>query len=194
MERERLIVSDDRGYDRSSPGEHLLGYHASGVAAVVRALAAVPVVRDDVVIDLGSGLGRVPILAALLTGATARGVEIQSALVERARACAASVGVDVRFDAADARDAAIDDGTVFYLYTPFVGPVLDAVLERLRAIASQRAIVVCALGFEIRRSWLAARALDDFWLTVYDSAIVGVPPRPPGQASDALLRAARSIS
>jgi SAM-dependent methyltransferase len=160
------------------PGEHLIGYHASGVAAIVRALAEVPVVPEDVFVDLGSGLGKVVILAALLTGATARGIEIQPALVQRAQASAVRAGVDVRFDLGDVRDAFLDDGTVFFLYAPFTGPVLTSVVDRLREIATRKAIVVCALGIDLdRASWLARRDVDAFWLSVYESSVPGAPPR-----------------
>jgi SAM-dependent methyltransferase len=136
----------------SSPGDHLVGYHASGVASVVRALVEVPVDAGDVVIDLGAGLGKVVFLAHLLTTATARGIEIQPALVKRARAAAAALGVHVGFTLGDARHADLDDGTVFFLYAPFTGPVLADVVRRLHAVAERRAIVVCALGIDLDRS------------------------------------------
>ena len=160
-------------------GEHLVGYHASGVASIVRALVEAPVVASDVLVDLGSGLGKVVLLARLLTGATARGVELQPALALRARAAADRLGIDVRFTDGDAREVDLDDGTVFFLYVPFTGPVLAEVLGRLRAIAKRRAIVVCALGVELHREarWLTPRPSDSFWLTIYDSAEPGTAPR-----------------
>jgi SAM-dependent methyltransferase len=168
----------DGAADTSLPGDHMLGYHPSGVDPVLRALAEVPVRADDVFIDVGCGRGKVVLLAALVTGAKARGVELQPALVLRARAAAARLGVDARFDCADARDADLEDGTVFYFYTPFTGPVLAVVLERLRRVAERRAIVVCALGFDVTASWLVRRDVDHFWLTIYDSAIDAVAARP----------------
>lgn len=162
------------------PGEDLIGYHASGVAPIVRALAAVPIRREDVLVDLGSGLGKVVLLAALLTGARARGVELQPPLVEAARTAASRLGIEVSFSLGDARTAAVEDGTVFFLYVPFVGPVLDAVLARLRGVAEQRPIVVCALGVDLdRAAWLVRRPLDDFWLALYDSAPSPRAPDPP---------------
>lgn len=174
------------------PGDHLVGYHASGVASVVRALVEVPVDADDVVIDLGAGLGKVVFLAHLLTGATARGIEIQPALVERAREAAARLDIQVGFTLGDARHADLDDGTVFFLYAPFIGPVLADVVRRLHAVAERRAIVVCALGVDLDRSasWLVARRLESFWLTIHDSVVAGAAPRarragsPLGQAAD----------
>jgi SAM-dependent methyltransferase len=168
----------------SPPGEHLIGYHASGVAAIVRAFMEIPLVEDDVLVDLGAGLGKVVLLAALLTGATARGIELQPALVDRARACAARLEIDVRFTVGDVRDACLDDGTAFFLYLPFTGPVLSAVLERLRAVAERKAIVVCALGVDLDpSSWLARRDVDAFWLSIYDSRVPGVAPRRAGATS-----------
>lgn len=163
------------------PGDDLIGYHASGLAPIVRALVEVPVLADDVVIDLGAGLGKVVLLAHLLAGASARGIEIQSSLVRRARDAAGRLGVGVRFTHADARDAALDDGTVFFLYTPFTGPALARVLARLREVAQRRAIVVCGLGIDLdhRAPWLVPRPTRSFWLTIYDGVVPGVPPRSP---------------
>jgi hypothetical protein len=180
----------------ASPGDDLIGYHASGLAPIVRMLIDVPVVADDVVIDLGSGLGKVVILARLLTGATARGIEIQPALVHRANVAAARLGVDVHFAQGDVRDADLDDGTVFFLYLPFTGPVLADVMRRLHGIASRRAIVVCALGMGLDREhpWLVRRAVDSFWLTIYESVVPNVPSRRTGERSPSLNHLADAIA
>jgi SAM-dependent methyltransferase len=160
------------------PGPGLIGYHPSGVAPIVRALAEVPVGPDDVFVDLGSGLGKVVILAALLTGAFARGIEVQQPLVARARRTARRLGVDVRFTCADMRDADLRDGTVFYLYAPCGRPALRPVLDRLHAVAQERTIVVCALGIDLDGArWLVNRGVDAFWLSIYESAIPHVAPR-----------------
>jgi hypothetical protein len=177
------------------PGDDLVGYHASGVAPIVHMLHAVPVVPADVLVDLGSGLGKVVLLARMLTGATVRGVELQASLVERARTTAKRIGIDVRFDHADVRDAALDDGTVFFLYVPFTGAVLGRVLERLHEVARRHAIVVCALGVDLAAPWLAQRPLDAFWLSLYDSVVEGVPARAPcssclGEPAEIVVRGA----
>jgi SAM-dependent methyltransferase len=163
----------------ASPGEHLIGYHSSSVASIVRALIEVPVSVEDVVIDLGAGLGKVVLLAHLLTGATTRGIELQPLLVDRARQAARRLGASARFTHADVRDADLEDGTVFFLYLPFTGPALTRVLQRLHAIAKRRAIVVCSLGLDLDREapWLARRSIDSFWLSLYDSSVPGVRRR-----------------
>jgi len=164
----------------TSPGEHLIGYHPSGVASIVRALCELAVGAEDTLIDLGSGLGKVLFLARILTGAKARGVELQASLVERARGHAARLALDVDFTHADIRDTALDDGSVFFLYAPCTGPALAAVVERLHAVARQHAIRIAALGVELDRlaPFLVSRGLDSFWLSLYDSVIPGVPARP----------------
>ncbi|HWZ89674.1 MAG TPA: hypothetical protein VNW92_12510 [Polyangiaceae bacterium] len=171
--------------DATPPGPDLIGYHASGVAAIVRALATVPVQREDVFVDLGAGLGKVVLAAHLLTGATARGVELQPALAERAQAAARRLGAAVELSAGDAQNADLASGTVFYLYAPFTGAVLSKVLARLLCVASEHAIVVCALGVDLDRAapWLVPRPGDSFWLTIYDSAVRGVPARRTAQCA-----------
>ncbi len=171
-------------------GPELIGYHASGVAAIVQALAEVPVEQDDVFFDLGAGLGKVVLLAHLLTGATARGIELQPELVARARQAAARLGVSahVTLSEGDARQADLESGTVFYLYAPFTGAALADVLGRLARVAARHAIVVCALGLDLDRQapWLVARPTASFWLTVYDSVVSGVPARRPRTSPGAL--------
>lgn len=159
-----------------APGEELVGHHASGVAAIVRFLLEVPIGPEDVFVDLGSGLGKVALLAALLTPARVRGVELQRDLVERARLAATNLGVDVSFVEGDMREVPLD-GTVFYLYAPCTPRALSEVIARLREVAERRAIVVGALGIDLRADWLVARESDSFWLSIYDSAIPNVPPR-----------------
>lgn len=155
------------------PGDGLIGHHASSADAILGALRAANVSAHDTFIDLGSGTGKAVMLARILTGATARGIEIQRDLVERATATALAAGIDVSFthgDVRDVRDAAIDDGTVFFMYTPFVGDALRATLTRLERVAAKHAIVVCSLGFELRDApWLVRRPGESFWLDVYDA-------------------------
>jgi SAM-dependent methyltransferase len=178
------------------PSEHLIGYHASGVAPIVRTLLEVPVVADDVFVDLGAGLGKVVLIARLLTGASARGIELQPALVHRAREAAVRRAVDVTFIEGDAREVDLDVGTVFFLYLPFTGPVLSEVMRRLRGVASRHAIVVCSLGLDLdgEAPWLSRRPIDSFWLAIYDSVTPDVPPRPKRDGSLAWNRAAEAVA
>jgi hypothetical protein len=117
--------------------------------------------ENDLLVDLGSGLGHVPLLAALCTGARAIGIEIEPAYVACARQAAAGLALPgVSFLQQDARTADVGIGTVFYLYTPFRGAILREVLDRLRAEASRREIRLCTFGpcttLVAREPWLLA--------------------------------------
>jgi hypothetical protein len=101
----------------------------------------------DVLIDLGSGLGHVPLLVSICTGARCIGVEREAAYVTAARRSAESLKVsDVSFIAQDAREADLSRVTVFYLYTPFTGGILRDVLDKIRREAGERDIRIVTLG------------------------------------------------
>jgi tRNA G46 methylase TrmB len=119
-----------------TPARHIV--HLIGLAALS---------ASDVLVDLGSGLGHVPLLASACTGARSIGIELEPAYVARARLCAKRLNLDnVRFLQQDAREADLSLGTVFYLYTPFTGSILSRVLDRLRREAAARPIRVCTYG------------------------------------------------
>jgi SAM-dependent methyltransferase len=85
---------------------------------VERMLALAEVGPEDLVVDLGSGDGRIVIAAAKEFGARAIGVEIDRSLVEQAEASARKHGVAnrVRFVARDLFDADLREATVLTLY------------------------------------------------------------------------------
>jgi ubiquinone/menaquinone biosynthesis C-methylase UbiE len=72
----------------------------------------------DVVYDLGSGDGRIVIMAAKEFGARGVGIEIDSQLVQRARRKARQAGVadKVKFHQGDLFNADLRDATVVMLY------------------------------------------------------------------------------
>lgn len=103
--------------------------------------------EDEVFVDLGSGLGHVPLMVNICTGARAIGIEIETAYVDCARRVAAALNLaNVSFLQQDARLADLSTGTVFYLYTPFKGSILRAVLDALKQQAARRSIRICTYG------------------------------------------------
>jgi SAM-dependent methyltransferase len=74
--------------------------------------------KDDLVLDMGSGDGRIVITAAQRYGARGRGVEIDPKLVEEAKETPAKAGVAERteFIAEDMFVTRIEDATVMTLY------------------------------------------------------------------------------
>jgi hypothetical protein len=102
---------------------------------------------QDVLIDLGSGLGHVPLLASLCTSARSIGVELEPLYVDCARRSAATLNLkNVTFIQQDARAAELTEGTVFYLYTPFTGNMLRAVLDSLQREGDRRDIQIATFG------------------------------------------------
>jgi hypothetical protein len=129
----------------------------------------------DVFIDLGSGLGHVTLMAAICTSANCTGIELEPSYVDCARKSARSLNLNnARFIPADARAADLSDGTVFYLYTPFIGAILRDVLNSLRQEAVTREIRICTFGPCTRivaaEQWLnVIGALEEDRITIFRS-------------------------
>ena len=123
---------------------------------------------DDVLVDLGSGLGHVPLLAAICTPARSIGVEIEPAYVAGARDCAQALRLaNARFVQGDARATDFTVGSVFYLYTPFTGTIMRKVLDALHREAGRRAFRVCGFGP------CTAVLANESWLAAEDASMVG---------------------
>jgi Histone methylation protein DOT1 len=157
------------------PSPEMVPYQPTPVRHILFLIAAAAVAEDDVFVDLGSGLGHVPLLVSMATGAQSLGVEVEAAYVASAQKCAQSLHLRrVQFIAQDARDADLSGGTVFYLYSPFRGSILGDVLSALRRESSYRPIKICSLGPCTHRvsneTWLRASALPETGrIAVFDS-------------------------
>jgi hypothetical protein len=122
-------------------------YQPTPARHIVDGLARGGITAGDVVLDLGSGLGHVPLLVHILTGARCIGIERDGGYVDVATRAATSLGLTgVRFVEGDAREADFSGVDVFYLFTPFIGTVLRDVVARIEAEAARRAVRVVALG------------------------------------------------
>lgn len=145
-------------------------YLPCGVDEILAMIDEAPVGPGDAFVDLGSGVGRVVVLAHLLSGAAASGIEIQEPLVRLAQTMAATLKLPgVSFTHADAAATALH-GSHFFLYAPFNGDLLARVLARLGEAARRRPIVVGAVGLELHGvPWLTPRNATHPALTIYDS-------------------------
>jgi hypothetical protein len=142
----------------------MLFYQPTPVRHIIHLITASALSEADVLVDLGSGLGQVPLLASMLTGVKGLGIEVEAAYVASAQECVQSLHLSrVRFIHEDARAADLSSGTVFYLYSPFTGSVLADVLERLKKESTRRPIKICTLGpctcALAQESWLQTNAL-----------------------------------
>jgi hypothetical protein len=103
--------------------------------------------EQDVVMDLGSGLGHVTLLTAICTQARSVGIEVDAGYVDCARRSAEALNLsNAMFMRQDVREADLSLGTVFYLYTPFVGTMMREVLDLLQRETAEREIRVCTYG------------------------------------------------
>jgi predicted RNA methylase len=99
-------------------------------------------------VDLGCGKGRILIAAADYAFRTIIGVEADANLVAVARTNVEQSGAgESRISVlhCDAREADLPDGNLFvFMYSPFRGPVFEAVARRLAALAAEpeRAVVI----------------------------------------------------
>lgn len=152
----------------------MIGYQATPVRVILTCIAQLNLTANDVFYDLGSGLGRVVMLVALLSDAQTRGIEFEPAYCAYAQDRASRLGLSqVCFINADAREADLTDGTVFFMYTPFTGKILTAVLERLQQEAQSRPFVLVTYGpctqYILQEAWV--KPISDQTLRDRDIAI-----------------------
>jgi hypothetical protein len=122
--------------------------------------------EEDVFFDIGSGMGQVAFLVHLLAGIVTVGIEFDPAFCDYARACAAELHLSrVIFMNRDAREADYSEGTVFFMFTPFRGAMLQEVLELLRRESLRRKIKIITYGpctAEVAgQSWLESLTAAD---------------------------------
>ena len=157
------------------PSSEMVPYQPTPVRHILHLIAAAMVAEEDVFVDLGSGLGHVPLLVSMITGVQSLGIEMQAAYVASAGKCAQSLQLSrVQFIAQDARDTDLCRGTVFYLYSPFKGSILADVLGALRRESMHRPIKICSLGPCTHKvsdeTWLKTSELSDTGsITVFNS-------------------------
>jgi SAM-dependent methyltransferase len=115
-ERSVLLPGLDTGFKEMLQSDVPFVRTPTGVVDTM--LSVANVTADDVVYDLGSGDGRIPIRAARTYGARAVGIEIKSDLVDAARVNAREAGVSdlVTFRQGDLFEADISEATVVTLY------------------------------------------------------------------------------
>jgi len=125
----------------------MVSYQPTPARHIFDLIGRTALTERDFLIDLGSGLGHVTLMASICTSASCTGIELEPSYVDCARESARSLNLkNVRFIQRDARASDLSDGTVFYLYTPFIGTILRDVLKSLRYEAVRRAIRICTFG------------------------------------------------
>jgi protein-L-isoaspartate O-methyltransferase len=114
----------------------LVAYQPSGYDEIVRALDATKLDASGRFLDIGSGMGKAVMLAALLTGAASAGLELDGELHAIASAASDALRLtNVSLRRGDARDETLDEADVIFMYLPFTGEALAKAMTRLLASA-----------------------------------------------------------
>jgi hypothetical protein len=135
----------------------------------------------DVFVDYGSGMGRVPIVAALKPFRRCIGVELSASLTAIARDNAQRAQPklqcpQVEMVAADAREFPVpDDATCFYFFMPFHAPILAEVLRNLhRSVQAHPRDVTILYVRPVTGSTTLASVLPELpWLSVVGETALG---------------------
>jgi protein-L-isoaspartate O-methyltransferase len=157
--------------DEPELGTDQMTYAPSGYDEIVHAFDASGLAAADRFLDLGAGLGKVVMLAALLTGAKSRGVERDGVLCELAETARRELGLgDVQLRRGDAREADSSEADVIFMYLPFTGEVLATVMGRLlscTARAGRRRFLCTGPLDPVRYPQLVPAGPPKSWLNVY---------------------------
>lgn len=162
---EDFLMQDNTGYDyldlfingllshRNLPDEtkereaEMVFYQKTPARIILQMIRQAEIKSSDIFVDLGSGLGQVVMLVSLLTAAQAKGIEVEPAYIEYSRAGATELGLaGTEFIRTDARNADYSEGTIFFLYTPFEGKILQDVLQQLKEESKNRIIKIFSYG------------------------------------------------
>ena len=124
-------------------------YLPASVDSILRFVELARLGPHDVIVDVGSGVGRAAWVLHVLTGARVIGIEVQRSLVRE---------VDgVEFITADAAFTHPPEATAYFLYCPFSGATLERWLDAL----PPRPLVIGCVDFTLPvRPWLSTRAVD----------------------------------
>ena len=133
----------DSAHQQAHPGESIVNvatpYHVC--RGFVEALAPS---ADDLVVDLGCGMGRFLMYGAITTPARFRGYEIISERVAIAKQSIDALDLSDRAEAIEANvlSQSLDEGNIFYLFRPFSVETEAEIFARLHTQARRRPVTV----------------------------------------------------
>jgi SAM-dependent methyltransferase len=122
---------------------------------------------EDVVFDVGCGMGRFLCVMARRKLRKCVGVELQPQLCEAARKNAAHLRgrkAPIEIVCADAATADLSDGTIYYMYNPFGADTMADVLANIRGTLSRNPRKITIVYYNARHEKLFERCE---WLEKY---------------------------
>jgi methyltransferase family protein len=193
---ERRLGIRTRGFLSGSELHHQSpefgAYLGAPYAALWHCFGQVAIQGDrDALLDIGSGMGRVLVVAATKPFRRVIGVEISPELAERAREnlrrARNHLKCGVELDIADARSYSVpDDITVIHIFNPFTGDTLARVVGNIRASLHRKPRPLTIIygnpaGFEamfVAEGWFTRRFFRVFYpnieYAIYD-CVAGPP-------------------
>jgi hypothetical protein len=172
------ILGDSGQFGRRAPNDpEMVHYEPTPARAILELIDKTGLNAKQTIYDIGSGIGRASILFNLLTGAQSKGIEIDPALTIFAQNVSHTLGLNkVSFINLDAREADYSEGDVFFMFTPFLGNILQVVLGRWELLAQRRPITIATFGRCTRHvaqeDWLkhvSGEIDNDFTLALFQS-------------------------
>lgn len=170
-----VLRLEEPAAERAALESEMVAYQPTPARHIFDLIGRAALTERDLLIDLGSGLGQVTLVAAICTKARCVGIEVEASYVDSARKSARSLELkNAEFVEGDVRTADLSEGTVFYLYTPFTGAMLRDVLGLLRVEAGRREIRVGTYGpctrVVAQERWLrAVGAVDEDRVALFQS-------------------------
>lgn len=171
--------------DPNAP-DYRAGYVPTNYRRIVAALKHVGVGPDDVVLDLGCGLGRAVFASAWLGARLSVGVEIDEELVRHAREdhrTSRLKGRKVEFVCGRAEAYPFDDVTLLFMFNPFGTGIMQSVVQNLEAALRKRprhfriayenplqsAVLDASPLLERKASWPSERGVSPHPITFWES-------------------------
>ena len=141
------LIRADQITQTSPPEAEMVHLEATPARVVLELIDTLQPRPNDVFYDLGAGLGNIAILVSLFSEARVMGIEIDPDYCAHARQTAVELGQpNIAFLNQDVRATPFNDGTIFFMFTPFTGQILQTVLAKLAAQAANRSFIVCTYG------------------------------------------------
>ena len=141
----------------------------SGLSEILFLLEQAQLGPDKVLVDLGSGFGKVVLLTTLLSGAHAHGIDLDPRLVAHAQGAAHSLQLErAHFMHGDIRTATLPVADVYYMFIPFLRSA--EVITRLEPIAAERKLLLFSQALDVQRlPWLRRLGAASYWLEMYET-------------------------
>lgn len=143
--------------------DEMIHLERTPASVVLELLDRVEFSDTSLFMDLGSGVGHVIFLVTLLAGVRVVGLEIESIYYQESLRVMQQLSLpEVEIIHSDVRKVNLERGTVFFLFSPFIGSIMTDVLRKLHAVGNHKPITVCSYGQSTLRiqqePWLQVEA------------------------------------